>query len=40
MTDDGRNFAPGNAGVPFFMDIIAPVLAVALLVASRPAPSA
>ena len=30
------NFAPGNAGVPFYMDIICPVLAVVLLVvASR-----
>jgi hypothetical protein len=29
------NFAPGNAGVPFFMDIIAPVLAIGLLFASR-----
>ena len=31
------NFAPGNAGVPFFMDIVAPVLAIVLLAASRPA---
>src|ERR1700742_3630776 len=30
------NFAPGNAGVPFYMDIIAPLSAIALLfVASR-----
>lgn len=29
------NFAPGNAGLPFYMDIIAPTLAIALLVASR-----
>jgi hypothetical protein len=29
-----KNFAPGNAGVPFFMDIICPVLAVALLAAA------
>jgi hypothetical protein len=30
------NFAPGNAGVPFWMDIICPVLAIILLiVASR-----
>jgi hypothetical protein len=29
------NFAPGNAGVPFYMDIIGPLLAIALLVASR-----
>lgn len=25
------NFAPGNAGVPFFMDVICPVLSLALL---------
>ncbi len=30
------NFAPGNAGVPFYLDIIAPGLALALLFASRP----
>lgn len=30
------NFAPGNAGVPFYMDIIAPLLSITLLlVASR-----
>jgi hypothetical protein len=30
------NFAPGNAGVPFYMDIIAPLSSIALLfVASR-----
>ncbi len=29
------NFAPGNAGVPFYMDIICPVLAVALLVIAK-----
>lgn len=30
------NFAPGNAGVPFYMDIIGPLSAIALLfVASR-----
>jgi hypothetical protein len=30
------NFAPGNAGVPFYMDIVCPLLAVTLLlVASR-----
>jgi hypothetical protein len=28
------NFAPGNAGVPFFMDIIAPLSAIALLFVS------
>jgi hypothetical protein len=34
MLDVG-NFAPGNAGVPFYMDIISPLLAIALLVTSR-----
>ena len=30
------NFAPGNAGVPFYMDVLCPLLAIALLVvASR-----
>lgn len=29
------NFAPGNAGVPFFMDILCPVLAIVLLTASQ-----
>jgi hypothetical protein len=29
------NFAPGNAGVPFCMDIICPVLAITLLVAAK-----
>ncbi len=29
------NFAPGNAGLPFFMDILAPLLAIVLLAASR-----
>jgi len=28
------NFAPGNAGVPFYMDIIAPLSAIALLFVS------
>jgi hypothetical protein len=28
------NFAPGNAGVPFFTDIICPVLAIGLLLAT------
>lgn len=28
------NFAPGNAGVPFYMDILCPVLAIALLLAA------
>ena len=31
------NFEPGNAGVPFFMDMICPVLAITLLaLAYRP----
>lgn len=30
------NFAPGNAGVPFYMDIIGPLLAIALLFSVRP----
>ena len=29
------NFAPGNAGVPFFMDIICPVLAITLLAIAK-----
>jgi hypothetical protein len=29
------NFAPGNAGVPFYMDVICPVLGITLLAASR-----
>ena len=29
------NFAPGNAGVPFYTDVICPVLAIVLLVRSR-----
>ena len=29
------NFAPGNAGVPFFMDVICPLLAIGLLIATR-----
>ena len=28
------NFAPGNAGVPFYMDILCPLLAVTLLLAA------
>ena len=28
------NFAPGNAGIPFFTDIICPVLAISLLLAT------
>jgi hypothetical protein len=35
------NFAPGNAGVPFYMDVICPVLAVILLIlAQRRRPGA
>ena len=26
------NFAPGNAGVPFYMDVICPALAITLLI--------
>jgi len=29
------NFAPGNAGVPFYMDIICPLLAIALLAIAK-----
>ncbi len=29
------NFAPGNAGVPFYMDIICPALAIALLIIAK-----
>ena len=29
---EAGNFAPGNAGVPFFMDVICPVLSIVLLV--------
>jgi disulfide bond formation protein DsbB len=29
------NFAPGNAGVPFYMDVICPLLAIGLLIAAR-----
>jgi uncharacterized protein DUF6790 len=29
------NFAPGNAGLPFFMDVICPLLAIALLAMAR-----
>jgi hypothetical protein len=29
------NFAPGNAGVPFYMDIICPLLAIALLLVAN-----
>jgi hypothetical protein len=30
------HFAPGNAGVPFLMDVICPVLSIALLMAAWP----
>ena len=30
-----HNFAPGNAGVPFYMDIICPLLAIGLLIVAR-----
>jgi hypothetical protein len=29
------NFAPGNAGVPFYMDILCPALAIALVAAAK-----
>lgn len=29
------NFAPGNAGLPFYMDIVCPLLAIALLIAAK-----
>jgi hypothetical protein len=29
------NFAPGNAGVPFYMDIICPLLAISLVVLAK-----
>jgi hypothetical protein len=29
------NFAPGNAGVPFYMDILCPLLAIALVVIAK-----
>ena len=36
---DAGNFAPGNAGVPFYMDLICPLLAITLLIiASRGRP--
>ena len=34
MADTG-NFAPGNAGVPFYMDIICPPLIIALMVLAK-----
>ena len=30
-----RNFAPGNAGLPFYMDIICPVLAIVFLTLAK-----
>jgi hypothetical protein len=30
------NFAPGNAGLPFYMDIICPTLAIILVIVARP----
>ncbi len=32
------NFEPGNAGVPFYMDIVCPVLAIALLLSCPTSP--
>jgi hypothetical protein len=32
---EANNFAPGNAGLPFYMDIICPVLAIALLIIAK-----
>jgi hypothetical protein len=29
------NFAPGNAGLPFFMDIICPTLAIVLVIVAK-----
>lgn len=34
---EAGNFAPGNAGVPFYMDIIAPLMSIVLLAAARRA---
>jgi hypothetical protein len=31
---EAGNFAPGNAGVPFFMDVLCPVLSIVLLAAA------
>jgi hypothetical protein len=31
------NFAPGNAGIPFYLDVICPLLAIALVAAARHA---
>jgi hypothetical protein len=32
---EADNFAPGNAGLPFYMDIICPVLAIALVTIAK-----
>jgi disulfide bond formation protein DsbB len=32
---EAGNFAPGNAGLPFYMDIICPVLAIALVIIAK-----
>jgi hypothetical protein len=32
---EAGNFAPGNAGLPFYMDVICPVLAIALVTIAR-----
>jgi hypothetical protein len=32
---EANNFAPGNAGLPFYMDIICPVLAIALVAIAK-----
>jgi hypothetical protein len=32
---EADNFAPGNAGLPFYMDIICPVLAIALHIVAK-----
>jgi hypothetical protein len=34
------NFAPGNAGVPFYMDVVCPVVAITLLMIARRESSA
>ncbi len=34
------NFAPGNAGVPFYMDVVCPLLAIVLLVVAKRSRSA
>jgi hypothetical protein len=34
------NFAPGNAGLPFYMDVICPLLAIALLIVAARLPGA